>query len=56
MTVNGASLRTGVFTIRHGEGPQPDQYGRLMELSWTGQRPVMTGRGTARFLADDTLW
>jgi fumarylacetoacetase len=53
MTVNGASLRTGdLYASGTVSGPQPDQYGSLMELSWNGQRPVMTGKGPRAFLAD----
>jgi fumarylacetoacetase len=53
MTVNGASLRTGdLYASGTVSGPRPDQYGSLMELSWNGERPVMTGNGPRTFLAD----
>lgn len=53
MTVNGASLRTGdLYASGTVSGSQPDQCGSLMELSWNGQLPVMTGKGPRAFLAD----
>ena len=53
MTVNGASLRTGdLYASGTVSGPRADQYGSLMELSWNGERPVMTGKGPRTFLAD----
>jgi fumarylacetoacetase len=53
MTVNGASLRTGdLYGSGTVSGAQPDQFGSLMELSWNGERPVTTGKGTRGFLAD----
>ena len=53
MTVNGASLRTGdLYASGTVSGPQPDQYGSLMELSWNGERQVVTGNGPRTFLAD----
>jgi fumarylacetoacetase len=53
MTVNGASLRTGdLYASGTVSGPQPDQCGSLMELSWNGERSVMTGKGPRTFLAD----
>jgi len=57
MTLNGASLRTGdLYASGTVSGPNPDQRGSLMELSWNGERPVMTGNGARGFLADgDTV-
>jgi fumarylacetoacetase len=53
MTVNGASLRTGdLYGSGTISGAQPDQCGSLMELSWNGERPVMTGSGPRGFLED----
>ncbi|MFC6288057.1 fumarylacetoacetase [Nocardioides sp. GCM10027113] len=40
MTVNGASLRTGdVFASGTISGPEPDQRGSFLELSWGGKEP-----------------
>jgi fumarylacetoacetase len=53
MTVNGASLRVGDFyasgTI---SGPDRDQRGSFLELSWGGQEPFDVGGATRRFLED----
>ena len=56
MTVNGASLRTGdLYGSGTVSGAQPDQCGSLMELSWNGEHPVMTGNGPRGFLADGDI-
>ncbi len=40
MTVNGASLRTGdLFASGTISGPEPDQRGSFLELSWGGTEP-----------------
>jgi fumarylacetoacetase len=54
MTVNGASLRTGdLFASGTVSGPRPDQYGSLIELTWSGSRPLELPDGTSRsWLAD----
>ena len=54
MTVNGASLRTGdLFASGTVSGPQPDQYGSLIELAWSGSQPLALPYGTSRsWLAD----
>ena len=53
MTVNGASLRTGdLYASGTVSGVRADQRGSLMELSWNGEQPVMTGKGPRTFLAD----
>jgi len=54
MTVNGASLRTGdLFASGTVSGHQPDQYGSLIELAWSGSRPLALPDGTSRsWLAD----
>jgi len=53
MTVNGASLRVGDFyasgTI---SGPDRDQRGSFLELSWGGQEPFAVGGTTRTFLED----
>jgi fumarylacetoacetase len=54
LTVNGASLRTGdLFASGTVSGPEPDQYGSLIELAWSGSKPLMLADGTSRsWLAD----
>jgi fumarylacetoacetase len=48
MTVNGASLRTGdLYGSGTVSGPEPDQRGSLLELSWGGAEPLT--------LADDSV-
>jgi fumarylacetoacetase len=45
MTVNGASLRTGdLFASGTISGPEPEQRGSLLELSWGGKEPFGDGR------------
>ncbi|HZG95680.1 MAG TPA: fumarylacetoacetase [Mycobacteriales bacterium] len=58
LTVNGAALRTGdLFASGTVSGPERDQRGSLLELSWGGAEPFELADGTARsFLADgDTV-
>ena len=44
MTVNGASLRTGdVFASGTISGPERDQVGSFLELSWGGAEPFADG-------------
>jgi fumarylacetoacetase len=54
MTVNGASLRTGdLFASGTVSGRRPDQYGSLIELAWSGRRPLTLPDGSSRsWLAD----
>jgi fumarylacetoacetase len=54
LTVNGASTRTGDFYASGTvSGPDPDQRGSLLELSWGGQEPlVLPDGGTRSFLED----
>jgi fumarylacetoacetase len=54
LTVNGASLRTGdLFASGTVSGPEHDQRGSFLELSWGGQEPFGDGR---TFLEDgDTV-
>jgi fumarylacetoacetase len=45
LTVNGASTRTGdLFASGTISGPEPDQRGSFLELSWGGQEPFGGGR------------
>jgi len=53
MTVNGASLRPGdLFASGTVSGPEQDQWGSLLELTWNGTRPVAVEGGERGFLAD----
>jgi len=54
LTVNGASLRTGdLFASGTISGPDPDQRGSFLELSWGGKETFADGR---TFLEDgDTV-
>ncbi len=54
MTVNGASLRTGdLFASGTISGPQPDQRGCLLELSWNGAEPILLDDGSTRAFLQD---
>ncbi|MGH3663562.1 MAG: fumarylacetoacetase [Micromonosporaceae bacterium] len=58
MTVNGAALRTGdLFASGTVSGPEPEQRGCFLELTWGGAEPVTLADGATRsFLADgDTV-
>ncbi len=54
LTSNGASLRTGdLFASGTVSGPERDQRGSFLELTWGGVEPVTLGDGSVRtFLAD----
>jgi len=53
MTVNGASLRTGdLFASGTVSGPERDQRGCLLELSWGGKEPFVAGGRERTFLED----
>ena len=55
LTANGASLRTGdLFASGTISGPEPDQRGSLLELTWNGTVPLRLGPETRAygFLAD----
>ncbi|MEV6792729.1 fumarylacetoacetase [Streptomyces sp. NPDC051320] len=52
-TVNGASLRTGdLFGSGTVSGPEPDQRGSLLELTWNGTEPLDLPQGKRTFLED----
>jgi fumarylacetoacetase len=58
LTASGASLRTGdLFASGTVSGPEPDQWGSLIELTSNGSRPVCLPDGSKRsYLADgDTV-
>jgi fumarylacetoacetase len=54
LTVNGANVRTGdLFASGTVSGPEPGQYGSLMELTWGGRHPItLAGEATRTFLED----
>lgn len=53
MTVNGASLRTGdLFASGTISGPERDQRGSLLELSWGGREPFTVAGEERSFLED----
>jgi fumarylacetoacetase len=54
LTVNGASLRTGdLYASGTVSGPEPDQRGSLLELSWGGAEPLTLGDGSVRTFLED---
>jgi fumarylacetoacetase len=54
MTVNGASLRTGdLFASGTISGPQRDQRGSFIELSWGGTEPLTLPDGSTRTFLED---
>jgi fumarylacetoacetase len=54
MTVNGASTRTGdLFASGTVSGPDRDQGGCLLELSWGGTEPLRLADGSARSWLED---
>ncbi len=57
MTVNGASLRTGdLFASGTVSGPEADQRGSFIELTWGGAEPVRLDGAERTFLEDgDTV-
>lgn len=58
LTVNGASVRTGdLFASGTVSGPEREQVGSFLELTWGGTEPVrLQGNGKRTFLCDgDTV-
>ena len=54
MTVNGASLRTGdLYASGTVSGPQRDQRGSFIELSWGGTEPLTLSDGSTRTFLED---
>jgi fumarylacetoacetase len=54
LTVNGASTRTGdVFASGTVSGPDRDQRGCLLELSWDGAEPLTLPDGSVRTFLED---
>ncbi|MGV9333466.1 fumarylacetoacetase [Nocardia sp. NPDC003726] len=53
LTANGASTRTGdLYASGTISGPEPDQRGSFIELSWGGSRPVSVNDRQRTFLED----
>lgn len=51
---NGTAIRTGdLYASGTVSGPEPDQLGSLLELSWNGERPIELGGGEARTFLED---
>jgi fumarylacetoacetase len=54
LTVNGATLRTGdLYGSGTVSGPERDQRGSLLELSWGGSEPLELGDGSTRTFLED---
>jgi fumarylacetoacetase len=54
LTVNGASTRTGdLFASGTVSGPERDQRGSLIELTWNGEVPLELPDGTTRTFLED---
>jgi fumarylacetoacetase len=54
LTVNGASLRTGdLFASGTVSGPDREQRGSFLELSWNGAEPVTLADGSTRSFLED---
>jgi fumarylacetoacetase len=54
LTVNGASLRTGdLYASGTVSGPERDQRGSLIELSWNGAEPLTLADGSTRTFLED---
>lgn len=54
MTVNGATIRPGdLFGSGTISGPEKNQRGSFLELSWSGQEPVTLDDGSVRSFLED---
>lgn len=54
LTVNGASLRDGdLFASGTVSGPEADQRGSLLELTWSGEQPITLPDGSTRTFLED---
>jgi fumarylacetoacetase len=54
LTVNGASVRTGdLFASGTVSGPEKDQRGSFLELTWGGAEPVTLDGGVVRTFLED---
>jgi fumarylacetoacetase len=53
-TVNGATVRPGdLFASGTVSGPNPDEFGSLLERSWNGTQLITLGDGTHRTFLED---
>jgi fumarylacetoacetase len=54
LTANGAPLRTGdLYASGTVSGPESDQAGSMLELSWGGAKPLTLGDGSTRTYLED---
>jgi fumarylacetoacetase len=54
LTVNGASLRTGdLYASGTISGPERDQRGSFIELTWNGAEPITLDDGSTRAFLED---
>jgi fumarylacetoacetase len=54
LTVNGANVRTGdLYASGTISGPNRNERGSLIELSWNGTDPVVLSDGTTRAFLED---
>jgi fumarylacetoacetase len=54
LTANGARLRTGdLYASGTVSGPDRDQRGSMLELSWNGEQPIELPDGTSRAFLED---
>jgi fumarylacetoacetase len=54
LTVNGASLRTGdLLATGTISGPEREERGSLIELSWNGEEPIELADGSTRTFLED---
>jgi fumarylacetoacetase len=54
LTVNGAALRTGdLYASGTVSGPERDQRGSMLELSWNGAEPIALADGSSRTFLED---
>ncbi|MDO8389041.1 MAG: fumarylacetoacetase [Actinomycetota bacterium] len=54
LTTNGASVRTGdLYASGTVSGPEPNQRGSLIELSWNGTAPIRLDDGSTRTFLED---
>jgi len=53
-TVNGATVRPGdLFASGTVSGPNPNEFGSLLERSWNGTKPIRLARGVERTFLED---
>jgi fumarylacetoacetase len=53
-TSNGCNLRVGdLLASGTISGPEPHQFGSMLELSWSGSRPIDLGQGIHRHFLED---